>query len=173
MIRMTSLITILAFGCGAKDGADSGQSEDEAIAAELWEAIDAFESWSEPAGWEGIVPSEDGTHGPYVQIWSDSATLAALTAGEPVADGSILVKCGFEDAEGATVGDEGHALTAMQKIEGYDPDHGDWFWAKFDPNTGEALTAGSASGCYGCHEALDPDADGVIFDDLEAPGASE
>jgi hypothetical protein len=174
MTRNTTLIALLALSCAEKEGDnDTGESADDALAAELWAAIDGFESWTEPAGWEGIVASEDGTHGPYVQIWTDADTLDALAAGEAPADGSILVKCGYQDAEGAAVGSDGHALTAMQKIEGYDPDHGDWFWAKFDASTGEAETAGSASFCYGCHEAFDPDGDGVIFDDLEAPGDSE
>jgi hypothetical protein len=143
---------------------------DEELAEELWQSIDGFMSWNEPAGWEGIVPSSDGTHGPYVQIWIDDLTLNALDSGSEIPDGAKLVKCGYSDAEGNPVSDSlGHSLTAMWKIDGYDPDHGDWFWARFDGTTGEVATfAGQESACYSCHSA-DPDSDWVWYDDVE-PG---
>jgi hypothetical protein len=38
----------------------------------------------------------------------------------------------------------------MKKVEGFDPDHNDWFWASFDTN-GDVNKAGSVSSCYNCH----------------------
>ena len=37
-----------------------------------------------------------------------------------------------------------------KKIEGFDSDHGDWFWASYDSN-GDINKAGSISSCYNCH----------------------
>jgi hypothetical protein len=164
MHNMTlSLLFFLAACAGGED-----VPTDVERAAELWQAIDGFSDWGSLDGWGGVVPSEDGTHGPFVQIWADGDTLAALTAGDPVPDGGIIVKCGFQDESGdALVGGDGHALTAMQKIAGYDPDHGDWFWAKLSIETGEVDGfAGAEAACYGCHSSTDADGDFVIFDDL-------
>ena len=38
----------------------------------------------------------------------------------------------------------------MKKIEGYDTNNGDWFWASYEPN-GDINNAGSLSSCYNCH----------------------
>jgi len=45
------------------------------------------------------------------------------------------------------------AITVMQKIEGFDPDAGDWAWAKYKPD-GEVLKAGKVTGCIACHSAV-------------------
>ena len=160
--RTVALFVLALTACGAPS--------DEELAASLWETIEGFESWNEPAGWEGIVPSFDGTHGDFVQIWIDDATLNALENDEEIPDGATLVKCGYADADGTPVSSSsGHRLTAMQKIDGYDGEHGDWFWARYDGSTGEVDGfAGQESACYGCHSA-DPDGDWVWFDDVE-PG---
>jgi hypothetical protein len=161
---------VLLSACDGKDadGDDTSGFDDAAIAADLWEAIEGFSDWNEPAGWEGIQPSADGSHGPYVQIWGDDATLAAIDGGTEIPDGGLLVKCGYTDPDGTLVGGEGHALTVMQKIDGYDPEHGDWFWARLKIGTGEVDGfAGREGACYGCH--TDADGDFVRYEDLEAP----
>ena len=45
------------------------------------------------------------------------------------------------------------ALTVMLKESGYDPDHNDWFWAKFSA-AGEIQVAGKALGCLACHGSV-------------------
>ena len=42
------------------------------------------------------------------------------------------------------------AITVMYKVAGYNPDAGDWFWAKFSPE-GKADKFGKPNGCVGCH----------------------
>ena len=163
---------VLISACDGKDanGHDTSGFDDAAIAADLWEAIEGFSDWNEPAGWEGINASADGTHGPYVQIWGDDATLSAIENETEIPDGGTLVKCGYTDPDGTLVDGSGHALTAMQKIDGYDPDNGDWFWVKFKLGTGEVDGfAGREGFCSGCH--TDADGDFVRYDDLEAPAS--
>ena len=130
---------------------DTGGDADAALAAELWSDMDGYASWWQDAEWTGIQPSDDGTHGDYVQIWFNTAVADTLgaAAGGDMPDGAILVKEGYDDEAGATVA----GLTAMRKIAGYAPDGGDWFWAKFDPATGEVLKAGEDDSCSGCHLA--------------------
>jgi hypothetical protein len=38
----------------------------------------------------------------------------------------------------------------MYKVKDYNPDAGDWFWAKYGP-TGEVMAAGKIDSCINCH----------------------
>ena len=42
------------------------------------------------------------------------------------------------------------AITVMYKTAGYNPDAGDWYWAKYSP-AGKADKYGKPAGCVGCH----------------------
>ena len=157
------MLPVLFLACAAKvsDSANATMSDEDAqIAAEIWNDIQGFEdNWTEPDLWQGIQPSIDGTHGAYVQIWADAAALEAINNGTEVPDGGTIVKCGFENESGSPVGESGHALTAMRKIDGYDPDNQNWFWVRFDGQTGEVdRFAGAVPMCSGCH-AADPNGD--------------
>ena len=64
---------------------------------------------------------------------------------------------------------DSETVTVMQKVDGFDSDNNDWFWAVFDSVSGDVVgVAGTSASCTGCH-AVDPDGDHVWFDDLEAP----
>ena len=41
------------------------------------------------------------------------------------------------------------AVTVMYRVNGYDPDAGDWFWAKYKAD-GSIAKAGKVAGCIGC-----------------------
>ena len=43
------------------------------------------------------------------------------------------------------------AITVMQKIKGYNPEHNDWFWAKYSPD-GTVEAAGKVDTCINCHK---------------------
>ena len=119
---------------------------------ELQAEIEGYEDWAQPAGWGGAVPSCDGTHGPYVEIWYNAVTLQALSAGEPtMPEGAILVKQAYSEKKKKKT-----SMTTMRKVAGFAPDEGDWFWGTFDAD-GTALNSGAISGCTGCHAASDQD----------------
>ncbi len=42
------------------------------------------------------------------------------------------------------------AITVMYKVEGYNPEVGDWFWAKYTPD-GKIEAEGKVVGCINCH----------------------
>ena len=44
------------------------------------------------------------------------------------------------------------AVTVMYRVKGYDPDAGDWFWAKYKAD-GSIAKEGKVAGCIGCHTA--------------------
>ena len=63
-----------------------------------------------------------------------------------LANGAIIVKENYMPDK--TLG----AVTVMYRAKGYDPDSGDWFWAKYMPD-GSIEKAGKVAGCIGCHTA--------------------
>jgi len=78
--------------------------------------------------------------------------------------GSIFVKENHMPVEGVTLPDDKNvaiagfpgnlaAYTIMAKISGYDPDNGDWFYAKLQPD-GTIDAAGRAEGCIACHSSV-------------------
>lgn len=44
------------------------------------------------------------------------------------------------------------AVTVMYKVAGFDPEHGNWFWAKFGPD-GMVQVEGRGQDCIACHGA--------------------
>jgi hypothetical protein len=49
------------------------------------------------------------------------------------------------------------AVTVMYKVREYNPEAGDWFWAKYAPD-GTVQKAGKVEGCINCHsDAADND----------------
>ncbi len=137
------LLMMLSLACGA----DSlGNSADvEAVTQLVQDELDAgYEGWDQLPGYEGVIESSS-VHGSHVQIWVNEAALGAVEAadGGDMPEGAMLVKQGYDDAEGTDLGN----LTAMYK----DADFG-WFWYSESPD-GEVLEAGDASACSGCHSA--------------------
>jgi hypothetical protein len=63
---------------------------------------------------------------------------------EPMTDGAIIAK------ENYTADKKFVALTVMYKITGYNPEAGDWFWAKYGPD-GRAQVSGKVKACIDCH----------------------
>ena len=145
MKKLFLLLTISLFvGCEN----DEGKSEDEKTAEDIWQEIQGYSNWGQAVDWTGVKASLDGTHGDFVQIWLNQEALPSFedSTSADLPYGSISVKEGYSSSDGSTI----NTITVMKKIEGFDPDNGDWFWVSFDPN-GDVNKAGSISSCYNCH----------------------
>ena len=55
-------LLVFLFACGEKSIGDTGSDLDTERAADLWQAIDGYESWGTVEGWEGLVESVDLIH---------------------------------------------------------------------------------------------------------------
>ena len=77
----------------------------------------------------------------------------------PLKYGAIQVKENYNKEEKLT------AITVMYKIKGYNPEAGDWFYAKYTPG-GMAKPYGKPKGCVSCHGAM-ADNDYVMVHDFE------
>lgn len=91
----------------------------------------------------------------YVNRTAEDALLAGNSADLP--PGSIIVKENWmPDSTYA-------AATVMYKVEGYNPEHQDWLFAKYDPR-GSAEAFGRAAMCQACHQNA---ASGYVYTAVE------
>jgi hypothetical protein len=124
-----------ALAAGDMPGAD---------AAALWKYISQtspYQKWGQFAELKGMRSSK-AVHGTNVQIWANKPALEAKKA--PLPDGSIIVKEGMGDDHKVNV------VVVMYKVKGFNPEAGDWFWAKYDPD-GKVGAGGKIQACISCH----------------------
>jgi hypothetical protein len=136
----------------------------EISAARLWTRITAESDWDLWASWPGYEGKQPGQspHGQFHEIYIDNVLAGALPIASRVApNGSIIVKENFDSNLKPT------NVTVIAKVAGYDSEHGDWFWAAFDPD-GKVQAEGKVTLCIDCHSGMKAN-DYVIVRRLDAP----
>ena len=102
-----------------------------------------YQKWGQ---WPDFAGRQAGKspHGEFVAVYVNQPALEATSP--PLPAGSLIVKDGFDAAGKLT------SITVMYKVPGYNPQGGDWFWARYSPQ-GQAGPVGQPKGCVGCHAA--------------------
>lgn len=144
-----------------------GEESDEAWATRYFQEITTapYTDWAfEPNVPEGYYVGTE-PHGMILRTFVNEVVTKDLEGGNlpegGFSSGAIIVKenhmPGETDLSGLepqapVPGFEGNlaALTFMVKVPGYNPEDGDWFWAKTTPD-GAIDAAGRADGCIACH----------------------
>jgi len=99
---------------------------------EMWPGKSAFYAGTEP-------------HGVLLTTYVNATAYDAITEKEaPLPPGSVIVKENYDQAKTL------QSYTVMLKSEGFNPEAGNWFWAKYTA-AGEVEAAGKADGCIQCH----------------------
>lgn len=148
-----------------------GTPADLEIAGTLWASIVGHETWPSFTGKEGVQPG-NSPHGAFVSFHLNDVAAADETE---LPAGSIVVKRNQSAEDPASIG----AITVMQKIDGFNPAAGDWFWAKFLPtgavdtnpagvSLAGAVGQGGTMGCIPCHASA-PGGD-FVFVNAEGMG---
>ena len=130
----------------------------------LWKRITEDFAYSGYSFWPGHedVRAGQAPHGSLHRIYVNRTLLEGLPTQDRIAaDGSIIVK------DNLTATRELDSVTVMAKVEGYNPEAGDWFWAKYEPD-GTVQVEGKPGGCIRCHEGV-AENDYVIVRRLDAP----
>jgi hypothetical protein len=115
-------------------------------AAALWHYVTEVSPYKQWAFWpdhQGLQPGR-APHGPLHKVYVNERALNSPKP--PVQYGAIQVKESYSKAEKLT------AITVMYKVEGYNAQGGDWFWAKYAPD-GKVESSGKLAGCIRCHGA--------------------
>ncbi len=96
--------------------------------------------------WPGKAALYEGTepHGALLTTYVNDVAGKSLEKMTGFRNNSVIVK------ENYTPKKELAAITVMYKVKGYNPEAGDWFWAKYDPAF-NVLAEGKVKGCLACH----------------------
>jgi hypothetical protein len=90
---------------------------------------------------QGMQPGR-APHGAFHKVYVNERALNSLEP--PVQYTAIQVKESHSKAK------ELKTITAMYKVNGYNPEKGDWFWAQYTPD-GKVKFSGKPRGCISCH----------------------
>ncbi len=137
-------------------------TKEEISAERVWQRVTEeydYKQFPEWPGHEGIQPGQ-APHGRLHQIYINPILYNALPAEDKIVPyGSIIFK------ENLNIDEERVAITVMVKVDGFDPEHNDWYWIKYTKD-GEAVAEGKVDGCISCHEGV-KDNDYVIIRPLD------
>jgi hypothetical protein len=150
MQRFIIITIALAFIVSAVAFAGANENMPSADPGKLWTYMtktNPYDGWGYWPGYAGIYPGKS-PHGKYLKLYANPIALKAVREGKPMPDGAILVKENYGEDKKTLM-----AVTPMYKVEGYNPDGGDWFWVKYGPG-GEIQASGKPQGCISCHGAV-------------------
>jgi hypothetical protein len=160
MCRVIALVLIfMSFAFLYVDIGFTESDDPSKMASDLWNKIQGDKYQDNWKLWPGKGKFYKGTepHGMLLTTYLNEAAYEAVEKKEKeLPNGSIVIKENYMPDK--TLG----AITVMQKIEGYNPEGGDWFWVKFkadgNPETAEMggksmPVAGKVPMCIGCHQA--------------------
>ncbi len=106
-----------------------------------------YQQWSLFPG-KGKFYTGKHPHGALLTTYVNDVALAGINDKVgTLANGSIIVKENYMPNK--TLG----AITVMYRVADYDPNGGDWFWAKYAAN-GSIAKEGKVNGCINCHAAV-------------------
>jgi hypothetical protein len=115
----------------------------------VWTYITKTNPYQKWAMWPGTDALYKGRH-PHGALLTTYVSKGALKAIDNKA--GMLPNGAFVIKENYSPEKKLGAVTVMYRVNGYDADAGDWFWAKYKPS-GEIAKAGKVAGCIGCHAA--------------------
>ncbi len=121
----------------------------EADAKAVWSYItkdSPYTKWKMWPGKEGIYPGKS-PHGAFLKLYVNDIAYEAAKAAKPMPDGAIIVKENYAEDKKTLA-----AITPMYKKKGFNPEAGDWWWAKYKPD-GTAAASGKVKSCIECHAA--------------------
>jgi len=105
-----------------------------------------YDEWKPWPGHEGFLPGTS-PHGAFLKLYVNEPAMKALEAGSPLPSGAIVVK-EYYGPDKETLA----AVTPMYRVANYDPDAGNWFWAKYGAG-GEVQASGKVQSCIDCHSS--------------------
>jgi len=106
-----------------------------------------YKNWKTWPG-KGEMFKGSEPHGSFLTVYINEQALKSLEMQNGMANNSIIVKENFSPDKKLI------AITVMYKVKGYNPEAGDWFWAKYGTDW-EIMAEGKVKGCLGCHTSAE------------------
>lgn len=134
----------------------------------LWSYLvqQKYTNWAPVPGKSDDYAEGQSPHGAFVKMYLNRK---AAGNAKSLPSGSVIVKENYGPDKKTLM-----AVTVMYKSKGYNPDGGDWYWAKYNPNgtiakmppdKGSMKIAGRAKGCIMCHTSGAEGNDLAFFND--------
>ena len=130
---------------------------DQSFAKRLWQLMAGFSGEDYRFSWHYIPGKPMGfyqgsqPHGALLRTFVNNAAFDAIKAKAgkyPV--GSVVIKDNHMPD-----GKLDKITVMVKRLKGYDPEHGDWFWAEYT-STGKVEMAGKVQMCVACHAKVRP-----------------
>lgn len=148
-VGLVAGLTLMALSVAACDSEEEDSSP-EPTAASVWEHLQQenyANTWQRWPGTDTLYEGND-PHGMLLTTYvNEVAREAIVGAAGSMPDGAIVVK------ENYMPDSTFDAITTMVKVDGYNPDHNDWFWVKQSP-VGVVEVEGRVEGCQNCHQSV-------------------
>lgn len=145
MMAMTGMVLGATWGAALAGGGSLPEADGKAV----YDYITKTSPYQQWPLWPGKDKFYKGQHphGALLTTYvSGQAEAAILSKAGQFPDDSIIVKENYMPDKTLD------AVTVMYRVKGYNPDAGDWFWAKYKAS-GEIEAQGKVTGCIGCHTA--------------------
>ena len=144
LVIVSTVVCLLVFTALLSE---AGEDSIPADPGKVWTHItecNPYLGWGTWPGYPGIYPGKS-PHGVFLKLYANGLALKAAREGKPMPNGAIIVKENYGKDQKTLM-----AITPMYKVKGYNPDAGDWFWAKYSPD-GTVAKSGKVKGCIDCH----------------------
>ena len=144
------------------DNESSGGESGLTNGANMWKYITKEKPYTKWKLWPDTEKMYEGTqpHGAFLTTYVTKGARKVIEKKKgKFSQGAIIVKENYMPDKTLA------AVTVMYKAIGYNPEAGDWFWAKFKPD-GSVEKEGKVEGCIKCHSAK-ADNDWVFTGDIK------
>jgi hypothetical protein len=164
MLAAATILTFAGLSLALHVGDESGYKGSGGLTkgANMWKYITKDEPYTKWDLWPGKGKMFEGTepHGALLTVYVTKGAHQVIEKKKgKFAQGAIIVKENYKPDKTLA------AVTIMYKAKGYNPEAGDWFWAKYNPD-GSVDKEGKVAGCIKCHSAK-ADNDWVFTGDLK------
>ena len=152
-IVLLTLILALALGGWALADHDGGEGTTpaplpQASGQQVWEYIATWNKYTTWPLWPGKGKLFEGTepHGALLTVYVSQDALGVIKDKKGFfGEGAFVIKENYKPDKTLA------AITVMYKKKGYNPEAGDWFWAKYNAD-GSVDKEGKVGGCINCHK---------------------
>jgi hypothetical protein len=153
LLFIVFLVTVSTFFYGSvmagMFGGRASKTETAGIptGAALWEQLKQMNYTNKFKMWPGKTNFYPGSepHGALLTTYVNIPAFMGIAGKKgTLPEGSLIVKENYLPDKKLS------AITVMYKIRGYNPEGGDWFWAKYAPD-GKVESEGKVEVCIKCH----------------------
>lgn len=148
VVAMAAAVTIPAL---AEHDGGEGTGEGAAMLSNgpnLWKHITEVDPYTRWELWPGKGKMFKGRepHGALLTVYVTKGAMKTIEKKKGAfSQNAIIVKENYKPDKTLA------AITVMYKAKGYNPEAGDWFWAKYGPD-GSVAKEGKVAGCINCHQ---------------------